>query len=575
MSRNVYHKNMATCLFNREYGISSLKDRLALSRFGEDMTACRTESTLKCRLPGSPRSTFLVAFSPDRKILASTHGDHTIRIIDGKTGCCLDTLEGHPRTPWSIAFHPSQGHLLASGCLAGEVRVWDLKRGRSTVYRSPESNAITSLAFHPTDLVLLVATGNQLLFWNWDQSTPFASINTHLQSEKLRLVKFDPLGHHILTGIQNCSEDTVVYRVHTRSAGGHLETENRQDGSQEGERLSGIHAARINFLIERSSEDPSVRLSTNTENLRVVSRDGIARGLLARLARLRQRIPGREMGESMGTENDQNGNTSSPHPNQPSGVGIGSAPRFRTATLLTIDHGRDGPSMAAGRLRDIQTTINHAIANALAERGDILMASNITSTTYRLQWWDFTQLDMPSLGEVHSNVIVERCKLHNDASTDISADGRLLSAFVPSENGFIAFGNVCVFSLQNYNLGQCLFSQKFGPNAISVSFSPLGRYLLVGLAAKKYRVPFFPAQQLVAQVFKFNDIQDGTSEDMEESMEHILDVNYEYPSTRTVYNVSSNAAFWHPVIGSGLVYGTNKGEVQLCHIRPKSSFEVW
>ena len=160
------------CLFNREYGISSLKDRLALSRFGEDMTACRTESTLKCRLPGSPRSTFLVAFSPDRKILASTHGDHTIRIIDGKTGCCLDTLEGHPRTPWSIAFHPSQGHLLASGCLAGEVRVWDLKRGRSTVYRSPESNAITSLAFHPTDLVLLVATGNQLLFWNLPPSTP-------------------------------------------------------------------------------------------------------------------------------------------------------------------------------------------------------------------------------------------------------------------------------------------------------------------------------------------------------------------------------------------------------------------
>lgn len=569
MNRNASHRNMVTCLFNREYGISSLKDRLALYRFGEDMTACRTESTLKCRLPGNPRSTFLVAFSPDRQILASTHGDHTIRIIDGKTGRCLDTLEGHPRTPWSIVFHPSQGDLLASGCLAGEVRVWNLKRGCSTVYRSPESNAITSLAFHPTDMVLLVATGNQLLFWNWDQPTPFASINTHLQDEKLRLVKFDPLGHHILTGIQN-----VLYRVHTQSAEGHLETENHQDGSQEGERLPGFRVARFNFLINRSGEGSSVRLSTDTENLGVVSGDGMSRGLLARLARLRQRMPGQETGESTSTGNDQSGNTSSSHPNQPSGADIGSAPQFRTATLLTINHGRDGPSMAAGRLRDMQATINHAIANALAERGDILMASNLTSTTYRLQWWDFTQLDMPSLCEVHSNVIVERCKLHNDASTDISADGRLLSAFVPSGNGFTEFGNVCVFSLQNYNLGQCLFSQKFGPNAISVSFSPLGRYLLVGLATKKYRVPFFPAQQLVAQVFKFNDIQDGTSEDMEESMEHVLDVNYEYPSVRTVYNVSSNAAFWHPVIGSGLVYGTNKGEVQLCHIRPKSSSEV-
>jgi len=36
-------------------------------------------------------------------------------------------LDGHPRTPWCIAFHPANGDILASGCLAGEVRIWDLK----------------------------------------------------------------------------------------------------------------------------------------------------------------------------------------------------------------------------------------------------------------------------------------------------------------------------------------------------------------------------------------------------------------------------------------------------------------
>ena len=59
--------------------------------------------------------------------MASSHGDHTVRIVDCKTGRCLKTLRGHPRTPWCVAFHPSSDELLASGCLGGQVRVWNLK----------------------------------------------------------------------------------------------------------------------------------------------------------------------------------------------------------------------------------------------------------------------------------------------------------------------------------------------------------------------------------------------------------------------------------------------------------------
>ena len=59
--------------------------------------------------------------------MASSHGDHTVRIVDCKTSKCINTLSGHPRTPWCIMFHPSSNELLASGCLGGEVRVWNLK----------------------------------------------------------------------------------------------------------------------------------------------------------------------------------------------------------------------------------------------------------------------------------------------------------------------------------------------------------------------------------------------------------------------------------------------------------------
>jgi activating molecule in BECN1-regulated autophagy protein 1 len=59
--------------------------------------------------------------------IASTHGDHTIRVTDVRSGKCTHVLPGHSRTPWCIAFHPSNNELLASGCLAGEVRIWDLQ----------------------------------------------------------------------------------------------------------------------------------------------------------------------------------------------------------------------------------------------------------------------------------------------------------------------------------------------------------------------------------------------------------------------------------------------------------------
>lgn len=77
-------------------------------------------------MPGTPRSTFLMVFSPDGSKVASTHGNHNIYVTDVKSGKNIKILVGHPRTPWCIAFHPSSNQILASGCLGGQVRIWDL-----------------------------------------------------------------------------------------------------------------------------------------------------------------------------------------------------------------------------------------------------------------------------------------------------------------------------------------------------------------------------------------------------------------------------------------------------------------
>src|SRR5207249_1505905 len=88
----------------------------------------------KIELPSSVRSTFLMVFSPNGEKVASTHGDHKIYISLIRTGKMIQTLEGHPRTPWCLAFHPSLKDVVASGCLAGEVRVWDIRSGACQVW---------------------------------------------------------------------------------------------------------------------------------------------------------------------------------------------------------------------------------------------------------------------------------------------------------------------------------------------------------------------------------------------------------------------------------------------------------
>lgn len=136
--------------------------------------------------------------------MASTHGDHKIYISEVRTGRVVQTLEGHPRTPWCLAFHPTLKNMVASGCLAGEVRVWDLHSGACEVWTNAHGSVIASLAFHPQDHLILIATCNELHFWDWRQgSDPFLTLTTSSEKEKVRYVKFDALGTKIITGISN------------------------------------------------------------------------------------------------------------------------------------------------------------------------------------------------------------------------------------------------------------------------------------------------------------------------------------------------------------------------------------
>nr|XP_054761849.1 activating molecule in BECN1-regulated autophagy protein 1-like [Lytechinus pictus] len=802
-----------------------------LRNYADFISAKYSSKIVPLMLQSNVRSTFLVSFSHDSALMASTHGNHHIYIWRVKTQQCIQTLVGHPRTPWTIMFHPSSKEILASGCLGGEVRVWDLQ-GSSEKWCSPNRTTITSLSFHPRDRLLAIATGNQIFLWDWNEPSPFTSVQTNSTFETVRLVKFDSLGHFLLTGIANLlpeqdasnsdenaqdsnqgseesdpeplepdtypapsipepaippdilqgqqgessmnrpmspeSMDTLEQaREYAASVTLNALRSRHQRGFVPGDppnypssfaqplgyltrtslpaheastsrerRLTSLmqeqrtrHSVEslsnlANFAsnpptnslsqlsqnltnefalprpapveadstspvneqpqeivipsddsdtppvsMEESREAEPVMVEVEGENVQVAvvtdTRAGPSsiqpRAETAYVARIPSRRPrtqpnaessgshfptalshamsvrgrsvaryqaqlsrrslpgnlsaaGRRFGQGLSGELQ----SSSREEGEGSSLPEGSSRRRRAMPQLSRrslqgqmniagrrynpsvvgeqtlgrqgdDEGQSGEGMRRRRpsrfgfhrtaLRrrvlhshystslfdntqppspSVHYAINRAIANALAGRGQMAVANNISNRTHRLQWWDMSDYYLPDITDAQSNVIVAECKIHNDASVDISSDRRL-AAFIPSHMGFPDHGVLAVCSLERHNLGEVLFTKSFGPNAITVSLSPSGNYILVGLAARRLQWQMFHG--LMADVYQLQKPEAG-----EDSMTFVNRIIHPLdPQQRLV--VSVNIARWIPRPGAGLVYGTNRGD--LCFCTPK------
>ncbi|XP_078076552.1 activating molecule in BECN1-regulated autophagy protein 1-like isoform X2 [Mustelus asterias] len=1042
--KSIDRKNAIQILTSRERGSQELGCQRCLEELVEDKTRWMQWESQKVELPDSPRSTFLLAFSPDRTLMASTHVNHNIYITEVKSGRCIHSLVGHRRTPWCVTFHPTIQGLVASGCLDGEVRIWDL-HGGSESWFTENNVAIASLAFHPMAQLLLIATANEIHFWDWSRREPFAVVKTASEMERVRLVRFDSLGHNLLTAIVNPSNqqndddgevpldnvDTAQYRqrsflqsqpvrrtpllhnflhmLSSRSSGtttgdqsqseentlpagesgrtsvyavlrdrfsypvqecvhhmglvclcsrcsalrssssssvpsedstpstssaattstsartepripserplsqpdpripdrpsafstvnyetsgnslrnlsaatsrrgllghtayhsGGLQQSNSTPGYREqSSRLSGsdwtrtmlnisprselesmppprTSASSVSLLSvlrqqetnaqpvytlasegssvsspgtsssgntgvnsstgeERSNNQPSVRnvlqcnlsryfmemdsfqdvdqrvggesnqsqqvqeiLNNNIEpnragpsqqngenasnssgghlsrcrachNLLTFNHDtqrwerttqlfssnessswhvpnsyeplgqgsshsptppsrgimGRAHGLSGsegrftrhgsgqqgertmgltfnnetgqwervysqptsnRMSNVSQEALNQEMPEENSEENllrrrllesslislsRNDGSGSREHPIYPDPARLSPAyyahriiqylsrrdsirqrsmryqPNRMRASLenstsspaqpidgadMDFDDFEDGgersrhraprnarmtaPSLGrfvprrfllpeylpyAGIFHErgqpglaTHSSVNRALAGAVIGDGQSAVASNIANITYRLQWWDFTKFDLPEISNASVNVLVQNCKIYNDASCDISADGQLLAAFIPSsQRGFPDEGILAVYSLASHNLGEMLYTKRFGPNAISVSLSPMGKYVMVGLASR--RILLHPStEHMVAQVFRLQQPHGG-----ETSMRRVFNVLYPMPPDQRRH-VSINSARWLPEPGMGLAYGTNKGDLVIC--RPVAS----
>lgn len=174
--------------------------------------------------------------------------------------------------------------------------------------------------------------------------------------------------------------------------------------------------------------------------------------------------------------------------------------------------------------------------------------------THRIQCWDMSGSRLPDIGDAKACVVAPRCKIHNDAS--VALGGGLLAALVPC--GLLG-ASLCVYSLGARTLGQLLHTWNFGANAISVSLSPLARYLVVGFAATRGYFPY--EREVVAQIFKLSPADTSAVPTSSGLLQHVGNMSQQGGSQPPV---SLNSVRWLPRPGEGLIYGTNRGSLCIC-----------
>lgn len=134
---------------------------------------------------------------------------------------------------FSPKFHPHQPDLLASGCIGGSVRLWDLNllylhpRAPDLSPRLPPTissrhawkhgRAIASVTFHPTNPILVVAWSQDIEFLDWSTGSRLASWSFASEHTRTGWVHPSTDGAHIYAAIANPLVDSMGPFIPERS----------------------------------------------------------------------------------------------------------------------------------------------------------------------------------------------------------------------------------------------------------------------------------------------------------------------------------------------------------------------
>ncbi|KAE9039304.1 hypothetical protein PR003_g5115 [Phytophthora rubi] len=207
-SDNKLKTSPKTSLYGHEAGVSAAcwsPDSRHLASASDDRTArlwdVETAKTL-ATLGATHRSLDAALTTP----LSLLEGSSAALGLDedGQNGAVVNadpSVESHTGFVSCVAFNP-QGSLVATGSHDENVRLWDVRSGRSVAIIGAHQEPVVSVQFHPTDGSLLVTGGYDGLVRVWDVASRqcLRSFITE-PAAPVGSARFTPNGRYVLSSM--------------------------------------------------------------------------------------------------------------------------------------------------------------------------------------------------------------------------------------------------------------------------------------------------------------------------------------------------------------------------------------
>jgi WD40 repeat protein len=142
-----------------------------------------------------------LAFSPDRRHVASSAADKTIRLLDVSTGEVTRSLEGHTHHVLSVAWQ-DDGQTIASASADKSVKIWNIETGEQRRTISGFTKEITAVAFvQASNQIVTACADGQLRLWDTSNGKAIRTFNA--SGDFLFSLSVGPDGKKLLAGGQS------------------------------------------------------------------------------------------------------------------------------------------------------------------------------------------------------------------------------------------------------------------------------------------------------------------------------------------------------------------------------------